>query len=373
MEGGSSRLARIAAYGIAALAASALVGCGDDAPQKVTTTGKSPRRALLEVQRAFAQRDLKSMCVLLTRSAREEVGKTAHNSPTTCLRDLDRLIGMIDSIDGWDDSEPPRFVREVGDGTRREVTVRTDDGWEATLPFAKEAGKWRLAAFVGTTRAALDRAEKRMPEVSFPTAAGKPVVAATSGGTPCPPIRLARNLDSPPSALDYYPHAAGGCVVDVTSGGRLPVRMLTAFGDFRFDDCSLTFRLRVGPDGRTWTEKWQGGGRDEGGCQDLIDCVSPASAAVNPPWKGRLQMTGGDTFVLRTRMCLRTCVGFFVGDWVRTFERDGAGWRVDSVADGRTGFSIDGSLEAAGREGLSLREAPRRGAATGALSSVPTS
>jgi hypothetical protein len=345
-------------------------GCGSgsssDKPVEVTTTGKSVAVALTELQNAFAADDVKSICVLMTRAAQVDVGHTGHKQPTTCARDMKRLIGMIDGGGGWKDSEPPKLVRVRGAGHRRIATIRDGDGWRADVPFAKDAGKWKLAAFVGTMKTALEQRERHISRVTFPASAGDPVQATDADGTPCPPIRLTRNLRLPSSALDYYPHAAGGCLMDVKSDGRLPVRMLSPFGEFKFDDCSLEFRVRVGPDGRTWTEDWQGDGPDKGGCADLIDCISPASAAINPPWKGRLEPAGAGRFTHRMRMCLRTCVGFFVGDWITTLRADGDGWRVDPTGGGVTGFRMDGRFDVDSEDGLMLEARPGGGQRVGA-------
>jgi|GEM_PF-2451249 len=354
MGGASRHLAILATCGITVLAMAGGCGSEQDGPVKVTTTGRSVPRALTELQNAFAADDEKSVCALMTRSAQIEVGRTGHNQATTCTRDLKRLIGMIDGGGGWEDGEPPKLVGVTGDGDRRTAVLQDSDGWRAAVPFVEDRGRWKLAAFVGIGRSALEERERRISDVTFPAAAGGTVKAADADGKPCPPIRLTRNLRSPPSALDHYPHAAGGCVIDVKSDGRLPVRMLSAFGEFKFDDCSLEYRVRVGPDGRTWTEGWQGDGPDKGGCADLIDCISPASAAVNPPWRGRLAPAGGGQYTHRMRMCLRTCVGFFVGDWITELRVDGEGWHVDPTDGGATGFRMDGRFDAGGDGGLTL-------------------
>jgi hypothetical protein len=317
-----------------------LAGCGGtsggDPP-----LGSSVAGTVRELQGAFADEEFDGICALMTRSAQRQAGNIAHKDPTTCARDVERVIGMIDRHGGWEGSEPPRVVGAVGDGDRRTATLEAKDGWRADVPFERERAKWKVDALFGISQRQQQSAEKAMRNTPFPAADADRVQARTLTGKPCPPLRVVS-----------YPRVSGGCVLYLVSESE-PVRMLTSFGDFKFSDCVIDYKIRVGPGGRTWIDRWEISGTSQSGCSDINPCVMSLSNVTYQPWKGRLRADGRGGFIHQVRMCMRTCVGLFVGDWVTRFESYGDAWRVTPTRDGATGFLIDGQMPAVG-EGLQL-------------------
>jgi hypothetical protein len=340
MEGRVGLSARVAVAALAVVVLLWVAGCGgtsgDGAP-----LGSSVAGAIEGLQSAFADEDMKGICALMTRAAQRQAGNIAHKNPTTCVRDVERVIGMIDRHGGWEGSESPRVTGVVGGGDRRIATLEAKDGWRADVPFEKRGAKWKVHAFFGTSQRKLESTEKAMRDRPFPAAAADRVQATTATGKPCPPLRVRR-----------YPRVSGGCVIHLVSESE-PVRMLTSFGDFKFSDCAIDYNIRVGPDGRTWIDRWEIAGTEETGCSDMNPCAMPSSPLTYHPWKGRLRADGRGGFIHQVDMCMRTCAGLFVGDWITRFAHDDTGWRIAPTTHGATGFLIDGEVSAVGK-GLRL-------------------
>ena len=320
-----------------------IAGCADDRSEPLETTGRSVAVSIDELQRAFDDDDVSGICRLLTKPAMRQAGSFAHATPTTCVRDVEKAIGLIDDSDGWEDDSAPRVIEVTGDRRRRTAAVVTSDGWEAALPFERTAGRWRLDGFFGTSPAHLKRAERAAREKPFPPAHGGRLEVTDSAGTPCPRLTTAR-----------FPRVAGGCLMKVSSK-KAPIRMLTPFGAFKFSDCSVSYDLRSDGEGRTWVGNWEVEGSRDSGCSDVNQCLVPSTFSYQP-WKGRLRATGDGGYVHDMSVCLRTCAGLFVGRIVMRLARDDDGWRLEPTTRGATGFLVDGPLQVGG-DGFEVRRA----------------
>jgi hypothetical protein len=126
----------------------------------------------------------------------------------------------------------------------------------------------------------------------------------------------------------------------------MPLTMLTPFGDFQFERCSIDYRVRVDSQGRTWTEDFEvNGGPRSVACGDVNACYDRSRESL-VPWRGRLYPDEEGGFVHRMDMCLRTCAGYFIGELeVRMDEEDGA-WSARPVdGGGDSGFRFDDPLK----------------------------
>jgi len=339
--GGIGRSGALA--GLAALALFAGAGCGGSGdrplPASVTTSASGAAR---ELQRAFADGDIEKVCALMSASAREAAGRIAHASPTRCVPDVRKVVSMLEKGGGLRGSAP-RIARVAGTGGRRTVTFAANRGWRADVPFVKQGGRWRLDAFFGAGTKRLDHAERTAPRLAFPAAGGPPIEASDRTGTPCAEVSTAR-----------FPRVFGGCSLRVKQR-RVPIRILTPFGAFKFADCNVNYSIHVDQTGRSWTDRWDFVGPDESGCSDLNQCVLPKTS-LHQPSKGRFAVERGNRYVHRAHLCLRTCVGPFVGELVVTVARTPNGWRARQKSEGATGFKIDGEL-AVLSQGFDLRPA----------------
>jgi hypothetical protein len=323
---------------LAALALASTVGCGSDEQPPPP----EPRHALTQVvhrlQDRFEAKDVDGICALMARRAEIAAGKVAHGTPTTCRRDVRKVLGMIEKGGGWLDDDAP-WVAAVREGADPTATVSVGD-WRGEIPFVREAGEWKLAGFFGMDPKRFERYERGYPRRSFPSAGGSVSVSA-EGGESCEPTSDAR-----------YPVISGGCVLRVTAKS-VPVHMLTPFGGFKFSDCSVDYRVFVDGEGRTWTDEWTVEGSSESGCSDVNPCVRIHADGVTAdrlPWKGRIVADGDGGFTHRMDMCVRTCIGNFTGDLVLDLEPgDGsAGWRVEQTDEGDSGFLLDESMDVEG-------------------------
>lgn len=318
------------------------VGCGSSPDDDRPPTGRTVPIAVAELQDAFDSDDFAAICALMTPSAMRQAGNIGHGDPTACPRDVERVIAMIDKSDGWEGSSTPRVAASDGRGDRRVATVEVSDGWRAELPFAHQRGRWRLDGFFGMTPSRLKQAEAAARQMPFPSANGEPVTVVDDAGRPCTDVSTRR-----------FPRLSGGCTIEV-AGDRVPMRVLTGFGDFAFDRCSVRYTIRSDSQGRAWMDELEVDGPDEGGCGDVNQCVVPGTFTFQP-WKGRLRADGPNRFVHRMSMCLRTCVGLFVGPLETRLVRDGDRWRVEPLP-GSTGFRMYGPLES-GRSTTEMRQA----------------
>jgi hypothetical protein len=130
----------------------------------------------------------------------------------------------------------------------------------------------------------------------------------------------------------------------------MPLTILTPLGDFEFERCAIAYRVRVDASGRTWTEglEVEGDPQTSAACGDVDACYDFEREAT-APWRGRIYPQDDGRFLHRVDMCLRTCVGYFVGKLeVELWQEDGA-WRAKPVnGGGDTGFRFDAPLRVKG-------------------------
>jgi hypothetical protein len=310
-------------------------GCGGDEAE-----APEPSHPVTEVvhrlQQGFADRNVPAVCELMSRPAQLEAGEVAHSSPTTCVKDVTKVFGMIDKGGGWLDADPPRVaaVHVSGDSAR---AVLAAGEWHATIPFEKSDGEWKASSFIGMGPQSLEAAETQIRDGVQPSG-GKRVRVSTYGKYTCAPI------------ADDYPKISGGCVLRVSDTGPVPVEMLTPYGAFKFGDCFVDYRISVGEDGSTWTDEWEVEGSSESGCSDVNPCVKTYrdGRLEKLPWRGRIVMAPNGDLLHHTKACIRTCVGAFAGDLVvRLVEEDGR-WRVEPADVGATGFKLNAPLDVYG-------------------------
>jgi hypothetical protein len=301
--------------------------------------------AIQELQTGFSTRDMAKICERLTPSARKQAGSVAHGFPTRCKSDVRRAFGLIEEGDGF--GPEPSVTRVRRDDKHAVATLTHKGGWRADVPLTQEDGTWKLAGFFGAAPSTLDAIEKSARTSPFPPADGQPIKALDASGRPCGEFSDER-----------YPFISGGCMLTVSSRD-VPFRMLTPFGDFKFGDCSVDYRLSIASDGRTWTQLWNVAGSSITGCSDIIDCRTPTRDWL--PWKGRLSSDGKGGFLHQAQMCMRTCIGEFAGDFVTRLTHTDRGWRIEPTDKGATGFKIDAALRAASGKGLRIQPAPADG------------
>jgi hypothetical protein len=339
---------------VATLAALALAvsGCGDDddsadrGPVRTTPVvgqGLPPEvrhpvtAAIDRLQRAFAARDYRRLCADVTPAAARDAGEAAHGDATTCERDLRRLFDLVREGGGWRHVGRPRVTDVRVEGASAVATVALDRRWRARAWLTRRDGRWRLSGLFGTPLRLAERAGATIEDASFPPA-GDGLTAADATGSPCPALSAAR-----------YPELAGGCRIRLRTR-IVPLTILTPFGDFEFSRCSLDYSVRVGPDGSTWTEDFEveGGAPGSEACGDVNGCYDQVAESLLP-WRGRLRPSGDGEFVHETDMCLRTCVGYFVGKLrVRLVEEDD-GWRAEPIdGGGETGIRFNDQLAVQG-------------------------
>jgi hypothetical protein len=352
MLGGSGRLGRWIAVGAVTGAALTGAACGGGDGDPASNVGAAPvigsglprevdhpvTEAVDRLQEAFVADDVDGVCDLVTRGAQLQAGSAAHGDPTTCERDLRKLFSMIEKGGGWRAQGEPRVTAVEADGDHAVATVALDRRWKAELPFARRNGTWRLNGFFGVPTQRAQSVSGAIPRASFPPAEGAGVEVLDADGSPCPAL-----------TDEDYPVVGGGCGIRISSRG-MPMNILTAFGYFKFDDCSLDYRVRVDGEGRTWTEPIEVEGAagakptDSGGCGDVATCFNEA-LDESVPWRGRLRGDGSGGFVHHVDMCLRTCVGSFIGDLVVRLIPEGDGWRAEAVdGGGPAGFRFEGPL-----------------------------
>jgi hypothetical protein len=327
---------------LAVLLVAPACGDGDKVAQPAATApakpppGAEPRhpvtRAVHDLRDRFDSDDFAGICVLMTQAAKLDAGKIAHLSPTTCARDVRRVFTMIRDGGGWLDGRAPHVVSVRERGSTAWATIWVD-GWRARIPFVRQGGRWRLDGFFGISSPRLKAIERAAPDAPFPPPGGA-VEVTDSDGAACGSTSDAR-----------YPKIAGGCVARVSS--RLAgVEMLTPFGGFKFGDCSVNYRVRVDGEGRTWTDEWEVEGGMQSGCSDINPCVKERTATFYDrlPWKGRIRPDGKGGFRHHMDMCLRTCVGMFVGEYVVRLEHGEDGWKVAPEDGDATGFRFTDAL-----------------------------
>ena len=332
MQGGHLIRLGLVAAGIAA--ALGVAGCSDDGEERPPESRHPAAAAVRELQAAFAARDMARICEQMTPTAQRQAGEVAHGTPTTCEKDLRRAFRIIDE-GGWGESGEPIVTRAVVDGPRATATVEHDEGWRANVELMRIDGVWKLAGFFGVPPKEFDLFEDRLRRYSPGEGGGQSVEVLDRDGEPCPPVRLSAQSK-----------VAGGCVFEVTTGS-VPIRMLTPFGDFRFANCSVDYRVTVSPEGDTWTTD-AAFEKPNTGCSDLNPCVTERDEEEEKPWQGKLVSDGDGGYVHHMILCLRTCIGLFAGDFFMRLDRDDEGWKVETSDEGATGFKIDGELAVSG-------------------------
>jgi hypothetical protein len=287
------------------------------------------------LQRAFAKRDYRGFCAWVTPSAARSVGMAAHGEATTCERDVRRLFGLIRKGGGWRHVNAPRVVDVKVQGDTATAIVALDRRWRAQVALARRDGRWSLNGLFGQPVGPSRRLAERIDKTDFPPPGRTAVEVKDGNGTPCPEL----------SEADY-PAVKGGCRIQ-TAGRITPFTMLTPFGDFQFDRCSIAYRVRVDASGRTWTDEFNVEGDPKNpvsACGDVNACFDYKREEL-APWRGRIYPDGRGGYVHRMDMCLQTCVGYFVGKLNMRMVRDGDSWRAIPIdGGGDTGFRFDSPL-----------------------------
>jgi hypothetical protein len=281
MVGG--RGSRPVLIGLAAAGVVAASGCGNE-----PTEAERVESVVLDMQDAYAEGDFRRLCESVTRKAWEEVGRTAHEYPWVCRRDLARAGGYIERTRAAGYSRMPAV--EVGDvdGDRATVIADFGHGPARKVEFVKRAGSWKLNNFFGVTTG------------------GAPLATA-------PPLRPGSHVDV--SRTD-----------GVRCGGVRPAGpMLRGYPT----------TLRLNDLGRIWIDELKTSGAIA--CNDVELC---RANFVHRPWVGQID----DDMRARINVCLATCIGEFRDQLVLDLERERSRWRLvarDEVV-GPGGWEIDG-------------------------------
>lgn len=329
----------------AVLALACLSSCGGGSdPSPVAA-------AVLEVQDAFADKEMKRACAQVTASVGRHVGRAGHDPPKGCSRDLAGLAEMFAQGERMAErkSRPSREPPEVDDftvsGQRATAMLTVDGGSVAGVPLVRQSGEWKLDALYGGVPARRQLRKRPWTAAAPPpesrAADGAVTVTRRSGGkaVPCPPLRGAGTTKP-----------RGGCTIRATSSDT-DVFVLTAMREFLFGNCYFSFTMHVDATGGLAIERAGLGG--DSPCNDAPACF--ASDPGSPyPWRGQIQRDRDGQLVATLDTCFDTCLGRFEGR-TKLELRDGAdGWiaRASDAAVGTSGWKLDGdlSLEADGLE-----------------------
>jgi hypothetical protein len=294
--------------------------------------------AIDDLQRAFASKDYTALCAGVTQAAAKQAGTAGHGTPTTCRRNVRRLFRMIEKGNGWRHVGAPRVTSVKVDGRAAMATVALDERWQARIPLAREAGRWRLSGLFGASPRQARQTMADIADADFPPAGGEPVRVVDGEGRPCPVLSETK-----------FPSVSGGCRIDLSSA-IMPLTILTPFGDFQFSRCSFDYHVHVDATGRTWNTDFQvNGDTKSAACGDVNECYDLQAMALIP-WRGRIVPDGNGQYLHRVDMCLATCVGNFIGELVVRLSHDDRGWRGEPVdGSGNSGFRFDGPLAVKGR------------------------
>jgi hypothetical protein len=308
---------------------------------------KSPvTDAVNDLQDGFIAGRENQVCARMTKAARTQAGEMGHGDPTTCPRDVRRVVGMIGKGGGWRNEGKPRVDEVEVAGDRATATIALDDGWRADIPFTKDARRWKLAGFFGTSPAHASKVGAAIQKASFPPPAGPGIEVSDGDGGRCTTPSVKR-----------YPRISGGCKLTASSREELDMTVLTPFGDFKFDECTVEYRIFVDGAGRTWTHDFDVAGHGDA-CGDVNQCFDEDEDLL--PWRGRIRDDGHGGFIHVMDVCLFTCVGQFTGELVMRLSQDGDRWRTELAdADGATGFRFTGPL-AVRSDGLEITAAGDR-------------
>lgn len=371
MRNSSNRLVRpiVLAAAVAAALAGASCGGGDDdesadrdsaaaaksralvadPPNPITESPHPVTSAVKALRRAFLANDIEGICARMTDAAKREAGSAGHGTPTSCPRDVRRFFGMIDDGSGWRHRGEPRMTGLTLDGKQATAVLALGQRL-VNVPFTKEDGKWHLNGFFGGPTKQAESFGARAPKEPFPpklVLEGPQTEIVDESGDRCPPMSAKR-----------FPTIFADCEIEVSSGNvPLTLTVLTVFGDFEFEECRIDYQVVTDGTGRTWTNGFEVNGENDGVCGDVNACSS--KQGVDWPWKGRLETDGkgDDGFFHRMSMCLRTCVGYFVGNLVVSMTRDGDSWKAELVnGGGSSGMRFNGELTAS-TDGVDMRVA----------------
>jgi hypothetical protein len=303
-----------------------------ESPHPVTSDIKKLRRA-------FLADDIPGICKYMTSSAKRSAGIAVHSQPTTCERDVRKLFKTIEKGGGFEHEGGPRVTGMTLDPGGRARVLMALGQQLIEAPMAKTGGEWKLDSFFGTRTADATRFVKQVRQRPFPAA-----VPADALGDTTVKVRDAAGKPCPELSDKQFPQLSGGCEIHAASDQPLDLSVLTLFGRFPFDPCTISYRVLADRQGRTWTDTFDAtGDPKKTACGDVNACFTKSGTPL--PWKGRLRSDGEGGFIHRMNMCLNTCVGTFTGDLVMTMKPDGKGWRTEpSNGGGPTGFRFEGPM-----------------------------
>ncbi len=331
MRSSSCRTRRSLAALAISLAMLAGTSCGTDSSDEPDEPRHALTAAVHELQAAFDEEDMPAICRLMTKPAQVQAGNMGHGDPSRCERDVARVFGMIRKGGGWIGDQPPKVTAVEVEGDRGIATV-SSSGRSADVAFLREDGSWKLESLFGVPRHRAEAAVRSMASAPFPGGEEAGAEVWTGSHNPCTDVSAER-----------FPRVSGGCQVEVASSGRIPLVVLSVFGDFKFDDCAINYRFAVDADGHAWADSLVVQGVDPSACGDVTSCAEKG-ALKSTPWKGRIRRERGGAFVHDMTVCLETCVGAFTGQVAMRLERHGAGWRAEPAQMNRSGFQLDGAL-----------------------------
>lgn len=314
--------------------------------------------AVLEVQDAFADKEMKRACAKVTTSVGRHVGRAGHDPPKGCSRDLAGLAEMFAQGERMAEpkSRPSREPPEVDDfiisGRRATATLTGANGSVARVPLARRSGEWKLDALYGGVPARRQLSKRAWTAAAPPPESqvtdGAVTVTRRSGGgkaVPCPPLRGVGTAKP-----------RGGCTIRANSSD-IDVFVLTAMREFLFGNCYFSFTMHVDSTGRLALERAGLGG--DSPCNDAPACfVSDAGSPY--PWRGWIHRDGDGKLVATLDACFDTCLGRFEGRTDLELRNRPDGWiaRASDATVGTSGWKLDGDL---GLEADGLEIEPRGG------------
>jgi hypothetical protein len=337
-EGRSASGWAVATAALVAVVALATSGCGDDSAERTAEDEREVGTVVRQLQRAFLADDTAAICARMTRAAQRQAGIAAHNTPTTCPKDVRGFFAMIEQGGGWRHRGEPELTGVAVDGDRATATVAVA-GWRAAVPLAREDGRWKLNSFFG---AAADRPPK-------PTTTGAATPAAERGSHEVA-VRGAREGPLRPCgkvSAESFAALTGGCRIELYSR-RTDLSALTVFGDFRLASCWSRQGFLVDGSGRTWTDSTTVEADIEGersACGDVNACGE--GDGVDASWLGRIEARPDGDLIYRSKVCFETCIGDFAGVLTQRLVRRGRDWRAETVGAGvgASGFRVDSRLD----------------------------
>lgn len=127
-----------------AVVATALVlSCGGEDAQD------GARDAVVGLQEAFAENDLRRACGLMTAGARRHVGGIGHGPLKPCPVALRMFADFLFQGREGQAAVWPEIRRVEVDGDSGKVTIAGPDGLQSVVPVAREGGEWKVAAIYG--------------------------------------------------------------------------------------------------------------------------------------------------------------------------------------------------------------------------------